>query len=73
MEGNPMAAIHHQVGIVGNINKIYRAMHEPAGLNGWWATTTDGNPEVGEVLDLHFSDEVTLSFRIEDLKEPVLI
>ncbi len=68
-----MAKVRHQIGVVGEIDKIYRAMHEPAGLNGWWATTTDGIPRVGEVLDLHFADVVTLSFRIEDLKKNELI
>ena len=44
----------NQVGVVGDINKIYRATHEPEGLDGWWATKTDGTPKVGQVLDLHF-------------------
>jgi hypothetical protein len=48
-------------------------MHEPEGLNGWWATTSYGTPEVGQMLDLHFSDVVALSFRIEALKENALI
>jgi uncharacterized protein YndB with AHSA1/START domain len=64
-----MARVRHQVGVVGDIKTVYRAMHEPEGLNGWWATATDGSPRAGEVLDLHFSDVVTLSFRIDELKE----
>lgn len=68
-----MAKVKHQIGIVGDINKIYRAMHEPEGLDGWWATKTDGTPEVGHVLDLHFSDVVTLSFRVDALEENSLI
>lgn len=68
-----MARISHRVGIVGDINKIYRAMHVPEGLNGWWATATDGTPDVGQVLDLHFSDVVTLSFRIDALEKNTLI
>ena len=68
-----MARVRHRIGIVGDINKIYRSMHEPAGLCGWWATTIDGTPKVGEVLDLHFSDVVTLSFRIQTLEEDALI
>lgn len=62
-----MAHVRHRVGIVGSINQIYRSLHEPEGLNGWWATTTDGTPEEGQVLDLHFTDVVTLSFKIETL------
>ncbi len=68
-----MARVRHRIGIVGNINEIYRSMHEPAGLCGWWATKIDGIPKVGEVLDLHFSDVVTLSFRIQTLEEDALI
>ena len=68
-----MARVRHRVGIVGAINTIYRSMHEPGGLNGWWTTTTDGTPKVGHVLDLHFSDVVTLSFRIDALEENALV
>ena len=68
-----MAIVKHQVGVVGDINTIFRAMHEPAGLDRWWATKTDGKPEIGEVLDLHFSDVVTLSFKIVALRENSLI
>lgn len=68
-----MAKVRHQVGVVGDIGAIYRALHEPEGLDGWWATTTDGTPREGEVLRLHFSDVVTLSFRIEELRENALV
>ncbi len=64
-----MARVSHRVGIAGEIGKIYRAMHEPAGLDGWWSTRSEGTPEVGQLLHLHFSDVVTLSFRIEVLEE----
>lgn len=68
-----MTRIRHRVGIVGDINKIYCSMHEPAGLCGWWATTSDGTPNVGQVLDLHFTEGVTLSFRIDALEKNELI
>ncbi|NKB81362.1 MAG: hypothetical protein GKS05_05620 [Nitrospirales bacterium] len=68
-----MTRVRHRVGIVGDINNIYRSMHEPVGLCGWWATTTDGTPKVGQVLDLHFTDVVTLSFRIDALEENALV
>ena len=38
-------------------------------LDGWWAATAAGRPDVGEVIHLHFGDLVTLSFRIEGLTE----
>ena len=68
-----MARVKHQVGIVGDINTIFRAIHEPKGLDGWWATRTEGKPEIGEVLDLHFLDVATLSFKIMTLHENSLI
>jgi hypothetical protein len=68
-----MARVEHQVGVVGDINRIYRAMSEPEGLDGWWATRTDGSPEVGQILNLHFSDVVSLSFRIEALEQDIRV
>ena len=68
-----MAKVRHRIGVVGEIGKIYKAIHEPEGLSGWWASTTAGTAEVGQVLDLNFSDVVTLSFRIDELKENELV
>jgi len=68
-----LAKVRHQVGVVGDIHKIYRAMHEPEGLDGWWATKTEGISEVGHVLDLHFLDVAILSFRVDALEENALI
>lgn len=68
-----MAKVQHQIGVVGDINTIYRAMHEPERLDEWWATKTDGTPEAGEVLHLHFADVVTLSFKVVELQEDALI
>lgn len=68
-----MARVRHRVGIAGDIHEIFRCLHQPEGLNGWWATTTDGAPEEGQVLDLRFSDVVTLSFRIETLKRNAFV
>ena len=62
-----MARVRHRIGVAGKIDEIFRSLHEPERLNGWWATTTDGTPKEGHVLHLHFSDVVTLSFRIETL------
>ena len=64
-----MAKLCHQVGIAGDTGKVYDALHLPSGLIGWWATTADGTPAVGNSLNLHFADLATLSFRIEDLAQ----
>ncbi len=68
-----MAKVRHQIGIAGDIEAIFRAMHEPAQLEEWWATRADGSPRPGKRLDLHFSDVVTLSFTIVELRENALI
>ena len=68
-----MAKIKHQIGVVGNINKIFCAIHEPEGLDGWWTTKTDGNPEINNILELHFSDVVTLFFKVVALQENTLV
>ncbi len=68
-----MAVVKHQVGVVGDISEIYRAMHEPEGLDGWWPTKTHGSAEIGQVLDLHFLDLATLSFRVAALEENSLV
>ena len=63
-----MARIRHRVGMAGDIDRIYRATHEPAGLVGWWASTADGRPDVGQVVNLHFAALATLSFEIAALE-----
>lgn len=68
-----MAKVKHQIGVVGNINKIFSALHEPEGLDGWWATKTDGSPEINNILELHFSDVVTLSLEVVALQENTLV
>ena len=64
-----MARVRHRVGIVGDVAEIFRALHWPEGLVGWWATACDGEGALGEQLNLHFGDAVTLSFRVEALEE----
>ena len=68
-----MARVHHRVGVAGDLNQIYRVMHEPAGLARWWASTADGTPEVGHVVNLHFKALTTLSFEIAALEENALV
>ena len=64
-----MAIVKHRVGVVGDISTIFLAMHEPKGLEGWWATKADGKTAIGEILNLHFSRLAILSFKIVALCE----
>jgi len=68
-----MARVRHRVGIVGDIGRIYKTLHEPAGLDGWWSTKSDGTPVAGQVLTLHFAELAVLSFRIETLESDRLV
>ena len=64
-----MARVRHRVGIVGDIGKIYRALHEPVGLDRWWSTNSDGTPAAGQMLELHFAELAVLSFSVESLED----
>jgi len=64
-----MARVRHRVGIVGDIGTIYKTLHEPAGLDGWWSTKSDGTPAAGQALTLHFAELAVLSFSIEALED----
>lgn len=62
-----MAKVRHQIGIAGEVADVFNALHQNSGLVGWWATKAEGIPEVNQILDLHFSKIVTLSFKVEAL------
>jgi uncharacterized protein YndB with AHSA1/START domain len=46
---------------------VFRAITEPNGLTGWWATTASGTCKVGEKLDLGFGGVITLSFVVREI------
>ena len=68
-----MAKVRHQIGIAGEIHDIFDALYRNDGLTGWWASKVEGVPEVNQTLDLHFSNVVTLSFKIEDLTPKTIV
>ncbi|HYQ72054.1 MAG TPA: hypothetical protein VET88_09030 [Gammaproteobacteria bacterium] len=62
-----MSEVKHRVGIRGAVESIYSCLTTNDGLSGWWATSSSGIAEVGNIIDLAFSDLVVLSFRYEIL------
>ena len=68
-----MAEVRHRVGIRGSVSDIYAALVEPNELNGWWATSASGRPEVGKTLSLKFGDLAILSFLIRDLNRKLSV
>jgi uncharacterized protein YndB with AHSA1/START domain len=49
-----VADILHRVGIKSSLHETYRALATRDGLAGWWTTNTQGDSEVGGVLQFRF-------------------
>lgn len=49
-----MADILHRVGIKSSLDKVYRALTTIKGLSGWWTNDTQGDCNVGGVIQFHF-------------------
>jgi uncharacterized protein YndB with AHSA1/START domain len=50
-----MVDILHRVGIQSSsLDDVYEALTTHEGLSGWWANDTQGESEVGEVLQFRF-------------------
>jgi uncharacterized protein YndB with AHSA1/START domain len=49
-----MADILHRVGIKASLADVYHALTTPDGLAGWWTSNTQGDAQVGGVLQFRF-------------------
>jgi uncharacterized protein YndB with AHSA1/START domain len=49
-----MADILHRVGIKTSLDKVYRALTTIEGLSGWWTNDTQGDCNVGGVIQFRF-------------------
>jgi uncharacterized protein YndB with AHSA1/START domain len=49
-----MADILHRVGIKASLTDVYQALATREGLMGWWTGNTQGDAEVGGVLQFRF-------------------
>ena len=51
-----MPDILHRIGIKAAPEKVYVALTEQAGLEGWWTKETKASPNIGTILQFRFGD-----------------
>jgi uncharacterized protein YndB with AHSA1/START domain len=54
MEKQVMPDILHMVGVKSSPVDVYHALTTVEGLSGWWTTTTQGDSQIGGVLQFRF-------------------
>jgi uncharacterized protein YndB with AHSA1/START domain len=52
--GIEMVDILHRIGIESSVDDVYDALTTVKGLSGWWTKDTDGDGEVGGILEFRF-------------------
>ncbi len=52
-----MPNILHQFHIQSSLDKVFRAITSPSGLNSWWTLESDGSPELNETYRFFFGPE----------------
>jgi uncharacterized protein YndB with AHSA1/START domain len=66
-----MADIFHDLPIKAPIDKVFRAISTPEGLDGWWAKSSTGKPEQGAEYELSFGPEYNWLARVTRCVAPV--
>jgi len=56
-----MPDILHRVGIDAKPEKVFASLTTLSGLNGWWVSTTTGDPAKGGVINFGFCDMKVLA------------
>ena len=64
-----MKEIYICLKIKAPLNKIYRAVTEKQGLDGWWTTDLDVQTNVGEISTFRFTSGAFNKMKIENLSE----
>ena len=62
-----MPDILHRVAIKSSPNDTYRALTTREGLAGWWTTDTQGNCNVGGVIQFRFGDRGFIDMKVLEL------
>ena len=62
-----MPDILHRVAIKSSPNDTYRALTTREGLAGWWTTDTQGNCNVGGVIQFRFGTRGRIDMKVLDL------
>lgn len=65
-----MVDILHKVGIKSSsVDEVYRALTTREGLSGWWAGNTQGDTNVGGVIQFRF-DAGGIDMKVAELRPP---
>lgn len=62
-----MPDILHRVGIKSSPNVVYKALTSTEGLSGWWTTDTQGEGEVGGVIQFRFEPKGGFDMKVIEL------
>ncbi len=63
-------SIYHNLNIKAPIEKVYRAVSEPAHLTNWWPDRCSGIPRAGESYNLYFTPEYDWYGEVVQADEP---
>lgn len=66
-----MTDILHDLPIKAPIEKVFRAISTPEGLDSWWAKSSAGKPEQGAEYELSFGPEYNWLARVTRCVAPV--
>ncbi|MGH8651530.1 MAG: SRPBCC family protein [Gammaproteobacteria bacterium] len=62
-----MPDILHRVEVKSSPNETYRALATREGLAGWWTTDTQGNCDVGGVIQFRFGARGSIDMKVLEL------
>ena len=62
-----MFTIYHDLIINVPNNKVFEAFSTTHGLNNWWTLKCNGKFEIGEIINLNFTDDYNWYAKIEKL------
>ena len=66
-EKSQIPDILHRVASKSSPNDTYRALITLEGLTGWWTTDTQGNCNVGGVIQFRFGDRAFIDMKVLEL------
>ena len=62
-----MADILHRVGIKSSLDQVYKALTTREGLAAWWTDNTQGESQVGGVIQFRFGDRGFFDMKVLEL------
>jgi uncharacterized protein YndB with AHSA1/START domain len=52
-----MADILHEVAIFASPDKVFKALTEQPGIEGWWTPHAVAEPKVGSIVEVHVAND----------------